>query len=95
MTSEMEISSAKETKIINRINFQFESDYIHGSCAPNSEKLFARQLLCTLTACTKSDVYGDMIKTGSNNYNLCPRLFGKQCIVAANLWRDGEFRVRV
>ena len=36
------------------------SDHIPGNCAPNSEKLFARQLLCTATACTKSTVGGDV-----------------------------------
>ena len=36
------------------------SDYIHSSRTLNSKKLFARQLLCKATACTKSNVDGDI-----------------------------------
>ena len=35
--------------------------FIHGSCAPNSEEQFARQLLLHGTACTESNVDGDII----------------------------------
>ena len=35
---------------------KYGSDYVHGSRVPNSVKLFARQQLCTATACSKSNV---------------------------------------
>ena len=35
---------------------KYGSDNVHGSCVPNSVKLFARQQLCIETACSKSNV---------------------------------------